>query len=188
MRNRPTPAAPRSRQPATSPPNSMLPQSSTRQPSRVSSGRSAWRASTWNRADRSAASAAIALLRLVVGVEDRPGPGRRRRWPSGSGGRGPARCPGRRRPGSPARPRRSRCGWPGRRPRWRSRGRGAGSSPAASLGVRSCASTIVGAARPSWNGSGRPPISWPRIRPSMSRTSAARAARWEPASRSSRAA
>ena len=63
-----------------------------------------------------------------------------------------------------------------------------GSSPAASLGVRSCASTIVGAASSSWNDSGRSPIKWLRIRASMSRTSAARAARCEPESRSSREA
>ena len=47
---------------------------------------------------------------------------------------------------------------------------------------------MAGAGSSSWNDLGSSPINWPRIRASMSRTSAARAARWEPVSRSSRAA
>ena len=48
----------------------------------------------------------------LVAVDDRP---------SGNAGRGPGTCPAPPRPGSPARPPRSRYGWRGRRPRWRTR-------------------------------------------------------------------
>ena len=132
--------------------------------------------------------AAIPLLRLVVGVEDDQAlVAVDDRHPAVSG---PLqhRARGRRRPGSPAPRRRSRCGWRGRRPRWRSPGRGGGRAPRPRWATgRGPARSSAPPGRPG-TGSGRAPISWPRIRPSMSRTSAARAARWEPASRSSRAA
>ena len=54
----------------------------------------------------------------------------------------PARA--RPRPGSRARRRRSPYGWRGPRPRWRSPSTRCGSSPAVSLGERSCASSTVG--------------------------------------------
>ena len=187
MRNSPTPAAPRSRQAATSPPNSILPQSSIAaaveglggqvglagqdlEPGRPLGGEPAdsapGSAASGSRMTRPSSPSMMADPAMPGAVEEPAQPDHRRDLQRGGDDRrvagaaaglgGEARDAPRVEPGGLA--------------------RASGRAPARS--------SAPPARR--WNGSGRSPIKWPRIRASMSRTSAARAARCEPASRSSR--